>query len=284
MSNASIFLSKIVVKTIDNIEKTVKYIRYGKDEKNREQDKDEEVQSSASIKSSDASLDTDSHNSSTSTSVSIKKVPEYGCSECFFKFRSFGLVKKHVEMFHNISNKASIVNLTKNQEPSPSVLESVSVLSVNNNFDEEISKNDRNSLPTSTLHKQISLNDQSGQQFLARYVIKGFNGQDLRQYKLCTTINENVVFQCLKCTYNCNRFANFKRHLIHHQSANSKLRKKSFHDIKLISLKKKNKKKKKKDEMHFPSNKSNSLLISCGSSRPSLRSSRSDSKSSVEKA
>jgi hypothetical protein len=37
MSNASIFLSKIVVKTIDNIEKTVKYIRYGKDVKNREQ-------------------------------------------------------------------------------------------------------------------------------------------------------------------------------------------------------------------------------------------------------
>jgi len=282
MSNASIFLSKIVVKTIDNIEKTVKYIRYGKDVKNREQDKDEEVQSAASIKSSDASLDTDSHNSSTSTSVSINKMPEYGCSECFFKFRSFGLVKKHVEMFHNLSNKASIVNLTKNQESSPSVLESVSVLSVNNIFDEEIS-NDRNTTPTSTLHKQISLNDHTGQQFLARYMIKGFNGQDLRQYKLSTTINENVVFQCLKCAYNCNRFANFKRHLIHHQKANAKLRKKSFHDIKLISLKKKTKKKKEKKEMHFPSNNSNSLAISSGSSRPSLRSSRSDSKSSIEK-
>ena len=154
MSNACIYLSKIVVKTIDNIEKTVEYIRQGKDIKKREQYKDEEFQSTASIKSSDASLDTESHNSSTSTSISTR-MPEYGCSECFFKFRSFGLVKKHVEMFHKLSNKAKILNLTKNQEQSSSVLESTSIISVNQTFDEEMYENDHNKKATSSLNSQI---------------------------------------------------------------------------------------------------------------------------------
>lgn len=271
MSNACIYLSQIVVKTIDNIEKTVEYIRQGKDLKNREQDKEEEFQSTASIKSSDASLDTESHNSSTSTSISIKKIPEYGCSECFFKFRSFGLVKKHVEIFHTLSNKATILDLTKNQEQTSSILESTSFVSVNKTFNGEMHVNDHDRKVTSTLHKQITLYDKMGQQFLSRFLIKGFNGLDLNKYILSTTVNKDVEFYCLNCKYNCNRLANFKRHLIHHQSINSKL---SLHDLKLLNLKKK-----KKNKMIF-NGKPTKLAISNGSSRPSLRSFRSDSKSS----
>ena len=280
MSNVCIFLSRIVVKTIDNIEKTVEYIRLSKDFKKHELElKEEELQSAPSIKSNSSSIETESQNSSTSTSISINKISEYGCSECFFKFRSFGLVKKHIDMCHKFSNEAKVINLTKNPRIANPLNELVHHL---NQVNEDNCKNNtiksdeivKNKV-TSTVCKQITLADKAGNCFTTKYMIKGFN-IDLKEINFNNSNNQNVRFCCQKCSYSCPRFANFKRHLVSHQLKFSRLNKKSD----LLEFKINNLKKNKLLPNANGNKNTSSKAIKSGFSRKALRSVRKNSKSS----